>query len=247
MATARRNNATSATFEDYELENPFAEGAFRYAAKGKYTQGERRGEKCVCKWFKTGSVYEDSYYEADIRTAKKCIEIISRFNKDRCIDRIVRVNLPEVWEFNASSSRRGGAKVLQEPYIQNYQKFNSNSGWMDDGFAWGRAMQALSHYSYHISGGKYLLCDLQGGVYKNGVVLTDPVIMSRNKGEYGPTDLGPDGIKSFFSDFKVNEYCQSHWRLPKNPKKVYMARRGTTMDHVGTRSSRPRMTHGGRY
>ena len=36
----------------------------------------------------------------------------------------------------------------------------------------------LSHYSYHVSNGAYLLCDLQGGVYKDGVVLTDPVVMS---------------------------------------------------------------------
>ena len=68
-------------------------------------------------------------------------------------------------------------------------------------------MQALSHNSYHISVGKYLLCDLQGGVYKDGVVLTNPVIMSRTEGAYGPTDLGPDGIKSFFANYKMNEYC----------------------------------------
>ncbi|CAJ1948321.1 unnamed protein product [Cylindrotheca closterium] len=246
MATARRNNATGAIFDDNAMEHPFAEGSFRYVAKGKYTEGARRGEKCVCKWFKTGSVYEDSYYEADLRTAKKCIQIISRFNKDRCIDRIVRVNLPEVWEIEAGHPL-SGTKVLQEPYIKKYQKFNSNSGWKADGFEWGRAMQALSLYSYHITGGKYLLCDLQGGVYKDGVILTDPVIMSRNKGAYGPTDLGPDGIKSFFANFEVNEYCQSYWRLPKKTKKVYKARKGTTMHHVGTRVSRQPMTHGGHY
>ena len=43
-----------------------------------------------------------------------------------------------------------------------------------------------------------MLCDLQGGVYRDGAVLTDPVILSRNK-LYGLTDLGPTGISSFFS------------------------------------------------
>lgn len=34
--------------------------------------------------------------------------------------------------------------------------------------SWGEAMQALSHFSYHKSGGQFLLCDLQGGSYRNG-------------------------------------------------------------------------------
>jgi hypothetical protein len=35
-------------------------------------------------------------------------------------------------------------------------------------------MQALSHYSYHKSGGQMVLCDLQGGILSSGrdVVLT---------------------------------------------------------------------------
>ena len=32
-------------------------------------------------------------------------------------------------------------------------------------------MQALSHYSYHITGGQFLMCDLQGGWYSDGVIL----------------------------------------------------------------------------
>jgi hypothetical protein len=39
-------------------------------------------------------------------------------------------------------------------------------------------MQALSHYSYHTSGGQFLVCDLQGGIYRDGVIL-DPIILSR--------------------------------------------------------------------
>lgn len=39
-------------------------------------------------------------------------------------------------------------------------------------------MQALSHYSYHVLNGEYLLCDLQGGINDDSVVLTDPVIHS---------------------------------------------------------------------
>merc|ERR1711937_404765 len=79
MTTARRNNASEAEFTQKALDNPFAEGAFRYVAKGKYTKGERQGQRCVCKWFKTGSVFEESFFETDIKTSKMAIEIISRF------------------------------------------------------------------------------------------------------------------------------------------------------------------------
>ena len=55
-------------------------------------------------------------------------------------------------------------------------------------------MQALSHFSFQITGGQHLLCDLQGGVSDcDGAVLTDPVILSMDRC-YGVTDLGPEGI-----------------------------------------------------
>lgn len=53
---------------------------------------------------------------------------------------------------------------LVEPYIEDFEKFNSNSGWAPvTGNLWSDVMQALSHFSYHNSGGQYLLCSLQGG------------------------------------------------------------------------------------
>ena len=83
---------------------------------------------------------------------------------------------------------------MVEPFITNWQKFNSNTGWASSGTDWTEIMQALSHYSYHVSGGQYLLCDLQGGLFRDGAILSDPVIMSRY-GQYGPTDMGPEGIR----------------------------------------------------
>lgn len=94
-------------------------------------------------------------------------------------------------------------------------------------------MQALSHFSYHISGGKCVLCDLQGGVYSNAVVLTDPVITSL-KTEYGPPDLGPDGINNFFSYHTCNEFCKSYWILPAQTRPCYPAKPGTSMSSAGS-------------
>jgi Alpha-kinase family len=56
-------------------------------------------------------------------------------------------------------------------------------------------MQALSHFSYHSTDGKYLLCDLQGGFYSasssnsTNIVLTDPVVNSTDAC-FGASDLG---------------------------------------------------------
>jgi hypothetical protein len=53
--------------------------------------------------------------------------------------------VPAVWTFEETAHAAwAGKKVLCEPFIQNYQKFNSNSGWNDDSKAWAKVMQALS-------------------------------------------------------------------------------------------------------
>lgn len=74
-------------------------------------------------------------------------------------------------------------------------------------------LQALSHYSYHVSSGQYTLCDLQGGVYRDGVILTDPVIHSVDR-SYGSTDLGQEGMTTFFHGHVCNAYCKSSWTKP---------------------------------
>ena len=63
----RVNNATRAEFQQHDLDHPFSEGAFRWVAHGIYTEGPRSGQHCVCKWFKSGSVFEADFFEHDIR------------------------------------------------------------------------------------------------------------------------------------------------------------------------------------
>ncbi len=121
-------------------------------------------------------------------------------------------------------------------------------------------MQALSHFSYHATGGQFVLCDLQGGIYGNGVILTDPVILSRKGRRYGLADLGPKGISNFFSKHECNEYCRPEWQSPKDQEDHFEAREGTSLSlksktsssidsnfggnsrYAPTHSSRPYMT-----
>jgi hypothetical protein len=227
--TARRNNATRATYNWEDIENPFAEGAFRFVAKATYDEGERKGEAAVCKWFKSGHVMENIFFNLDIKAMEKAVSLVGMWNQEGFIRQIIKVNVPEVWTFDESSGHCWrGRKVLVEPYIKNYKKFNSNTGWADTSTLWHLVMQAISHYSYHISEGKYLLCDLQGGLYSKSVILTDPVILSRKK-MFGVTDLGPKGISSFFCRHRCNEYCRSHWRKPHDQTGYYAAQMNSSM------------------
>jgi hypothetical protein len=69
------------------------------------------------------------------------------------------LNTPEIWTFDDTKE-----KCLIEPMIENFEKFNSNTGWASvTGTAWVEAMQVLSHFSYHDSNRQFLLCDIQGG------------------------------------------------------------------------------------
>lgn len=155
------NNATHACIET----SIFAHGTFKNVWQGRYTQGIRAGQKCVAKEFKTGSVFEAHYFEEELNIISRAQKIIDNWH-DACYSgqRII-LNTPQIWTYEDS-----GAKTLVEPMIENFEKFNSNSGWADTtGGASSQIMQALSHFSYDNSGGQFLLCDVQGGVYSDGL------------------------------------------------------------------------------
>mmetsp|Transcript_71767 Transcript_71767/g.126697 ORF Transcript_71767/g.126697 Transcript_71767/m.126697 type:complete len:255 (-) Transcript_71767:314-1078(-) len=138
-------------------------GSFRDVYLMEYTKGPRKGEKGVYKLFKDAACdYDRQTLKEETQAVKKAGQLIKAFNahNDRVIAkrnlgarRRVYLNKPEIWEM-------GDRKVFVEPLIEGrYAKFNSNSGWINDGY---QMMQALSHFSFHHSRGRYLLCDLQG-------------------------------------------------------------------------------------
>lgn len=219
----------------------FAEGGFRHVYKGVYLSGPREGEECVMKEFKTGSVHEATFFEADVQAVKKATrmqrnvtprlaelgagQLIQKFNDANVVSKPVYLNEPEVW--SGSGGRIAGHKVLVEPMIRGtYFRFNSNTGYAEPDTA---TMQALSHFSYHISNGQYLLCDLQGGRYDGFYILTDPVIHSKGK-EFGGTDLGQEGIENFMAHHRCGRFCDPNWKLPPAKKLIprFEAVAGTT-------------------
>jgi len=224
-------DANKFTFDRGQLQTPFAQGQFRWVASGKYSDGSSMdGKKGVSKWFKTGATFESTYFDLDIEAVDQAIKLVAEFNKEEIVRGIIRVNRPAVWRFMDNCGPAwAGKKYLQEPYIHNYQRFNSNTGWSNTKVRWGDIMQALSHFSYDNTGGKAVLVDLQGGVYPNGAILTDPVILSADR-SYGVTDLGPRGISSFFAAHTCTDFCRRSWSKPADTKRYYSAVETTTME-----------------
>ncbi|WAR11544.1 VWKA-like protein [Mya arenaria] len=74
-----------------------------------------------------------------------------------------------------------------EPYLEGkFEKFNSNGGYEDNTAA---VLNTFSHWTWHVSGHQYLVCDLQG--------------VSR----YGMTDLGVVGMEQVLASHKCNNLC----------------------------------------
>ncbi len=145
--------------------------------------------------------------------------------------------------------RRRIRTTLTQRSLPFIPEFNSNSGLTFgdvSGSTWAAVMQSLSHFSHHKTGGRYVLCDLQGSLLTRrrkgetkvtGVVLTDPVILSRNR-EYGVTELGAAGISTFFARHQCNQFCKHHWHVPRDARPYYFnASAGTTMMGFNQRGS----------
>ena len=78
---------------------------------------------------------------------------------------------------------------------------------------------ALSHFSYSVSQGRKLLCDIQGTWNaSDGYTLTDPVMHTLSKRRNGSTDKGEEGMNRFFATHECNGLCR---RLGLNPNFPY--------------------------
>ena len=201
------------------IANPFGEGTFRLVARGTYSSGPRKGQSCVMKWIKpffnhNQLSYSADIYHEDMRCVRRTLDFVRAFTATRTSNLAIRVHVPTLHRFSARSALPN-VVYLREPYIPKYQKWNSNSGWVNQKSRTSAVMQALSHYSYHASGGNQLLCDLQGGWSNNELILTDPVIMTVGKKKFCLPDGGLSAICKFFQKHVCTEYCDPRWIRPQ--------------------------------
>ena len=223
---AREINCTETKVTDWN--EVYAQGTFKNVFKGVFCNGPRTNQPCVTKVLRRSAGCGVEYYDNELTIVRKTLELVTRFNQLDHIPMFVYVNIPEIFSTCTHNSYLG--KVLIEPFIRNFIKLNSNSGWtLDNDSFLDKMCQALSHFSYHSTRGHFLLCDIQGGTFNKGFAISDPVIMSHRPGTYGPTDLGRDGIITFFAYHDCNEYCMDDWHRPKYRHPILKMKRGTSM------------------
>jgi len=103
-----------------------------------------------------------------------------------------------------------------EPLLEGaWDKYNDNAGSVStsphNDFA-----QALSHFSYEYFSKRIILVDVQGTLANQHFAFTRPSFHSVDSA-FGPTDLGANGIDTFFETHKCGATCQA-LGLPKHPK-----------------------------
>lgn len=86
-------------------------------------------------------------------------------------------------------------------------------GWVDEASELGRILGAFSHWTFDFSGGSYMVLDMQGAEYRDGIIISDPAVISIDQ-SFGMTDQGAAAILGFFSHHKCNHFCSPLWRKP---------------------------------
>ena len=195
---------------------PLGGGTFRicYLGEDRFTS-----QPIVIKRLRQHHPMEESYWKDDIYLSRVAQQFADRFNAIMQTSKSIRFIQPIIdeWKPRGHAPLRRGEKALVEPYLgANYEKFNSNTG--EEYRNHGLSMGAFSHFTYHISGGRMLVCDLQGVRTRDKYILTDPVICSLEQ-TYGVTDTGEAGIRSFFYFHRCTDLCESTWRKHPSPKR----------------------------
>ena len=126
-------------------------------------------------------------------------------------------------QFLARSNR---PYFIEETYIPGaWERFNNNTGYCAPfPTALGthhEAVQAFSHWTHHVSGGRLMITDCQGcfDAARNAFVLTDPAVHCVSLLAYGGTNMGAKGFERFFKTHRCNDICQ---RLDLIPQAVHV-------------------------
>lgn len=194
---------------------PFEEGSMRAAFFMIDLSKQGEEAKYVAKMSKNPKEDKSTYF-LDVEMQALAKLFAEEYN---------RRGSPKRVDFNDAAvikclERRGQPLLAVEPYLGGkFSKHSNNYGFVayDD----RNTPQAFSHFTYCHSGGKLLICDIQGVDDK----YTDPQIHSRDGKGFGKGNLGYEGMLKFFHSHRCNSICK-FLNLPQhNPKQVD---RGTT-------------------
>eukprot|EP01012_Entosiphon_sulcatum_P043056 TRINITY_DN57222_c0_g1_i1.p1 TRINITY_DN57222_c0_g1~~TRINITY_DN57222_c0_g1_i1.p1 ORF type:complete len:264 (+),score=22.13 TRINITY_DN57222_c0_g1_i1:48-794(+) len=184
---------------------PFQEGSLRRVFRLKDHSSQ---VDLIAKRYKDPNTPRRAYFE-EVEMQGKAKSFAEAFNGKNPPKRISCI-LPFVIEFQ----RRPGLTMSVEPFMNGtFTKQSNNYGWVSPEDR--NTPAAFSHFTYHTSGNRLLVCDIQGV----GDTYTDAQIHSADRaGRFGPADLGPQGIAQFFRTHRCNALCQ-FFNLPAPGKR----------------------------
>eukprot|EP00906_Rhabdomonas_costata_P037192 RCo052289 len=185
---ARTHSWTQAEAVVYIDPKPFSEGSMR-TAYHLYDPTQPAGQQhFVCKISKDPNEDTSAYF-MDVEMQTFANRVAEEFNKRNPPKRVQFVKA-----FLIRCLERQNQPLLQvEPHLTgNYIKHTNNYGFISDEDR--NTPQAFSHFSYCLSGGDYLICDIQGV----NDMYTDPQIHSKDGKGFGKGNLGVEGMLKFF-------------------------------------------------
>ena len=226
---------------------PFAEGRFRYAYKGKWTQeSSTPGKVCVVKKFKDSYTWESSGWDTTLKMYSRAQELAKGFGNKLeytgCERQIVKECPVEV-----QRGVRLNEYIVVEDHLEgNFVKWCNNYGYVSqEARGVDCILPSFMHWTWAHSKGQEMVGDIQG-VKKpgGGYKLTDPAMMSTT-GQYGVTDTGVEGMAMFFLIHECSGSCRglpkptlAHFvgKIPDHMLQGALAfqnlsRRGTTYSH----------------
>lgn len=171
------------------------------------------GSKIVVKRFRQSVRWSRDDWAKDIKAMEVVADFADRWNAKDLTKRKLKVHKSEILPVTDSKSSQfpTDSFIMLEPFLEgDYQKWNSNSGYVH----WPQlAIHAFSHWTFEESGGKQLVCDLQGVLTDDEYIITDPCVMSLDAGTFGMTDCGKYYMEEWMRDHKCNDFCNKEWRI----------------------------------
>jgi len=201
-------------------EKPFGKGSFRLAHYGK-----DGGQRMV---FKKLIFSQD--FEADRKEHEENLKLhlianyfAETFNRRKPQDtptlKYVRAKIYKYRDHGVETCVFG-----EEVLDGQFTKYNSNGEFVNQDPE-AALPQTFSHFTYIHSGGRLVICDLQGSYSpaRREFILTDPAchkLASRGEArEFGDSNLGEKGLSQFFISHQCNQFCRAMGLTPHPSQK----------------------------
>eukprot|EP00999_Lentomonas_sp_LEN2_P001178 NODE_218_length_1877_cov_68.988000_g193_i0.p1 GENE.NODE_218_length_1877_cov_68.988000_g193_i0~~NODE_218_length_1877_cov_68.988000_g193_i0.p1 ORF type:complete len:304 (-),score=60.20 NODE_218_length_1877_cov_68.988000_g193_i0:875-1786(-) len=200
---------------------PFCEGSMRWCFNLQNHSAPASMEFQVGKLYKSPEETRESYF-TEVEMTMHCAALAKEFNTLEP-PKEIRFLEPKVIEFHNRLTSDGQRLIMSmEPQLSgDYKKHSNNYGYVSPEDR--NTPAAFSHWTYHHTNKKMLVCDMQGV----DDTYTDPQIHTPEL-RFGIADMGSDGIHQFFASHKCNAICQ-HLGLTDRP---------TSKNYSGTVPSR---------